>query len=117
MTATERAEEALLEFDREMGSNQGNRNDLVNNVNEVERPAGNSAQAGIRRLRKAADAGDERAGELLAATIDRHGNMTIHRPRELDAALHQVALGRLRHRIVTMTTSAPEIVVDIPETC
>jgi hypothetical protein len=39
-------------------SRQGQRTDLVDNVHEVapERPAGNTEQAGLRRLRKAAEA-------------------------------------------------------------
>ncbi len=70
---------ALLAFDREMqGGHGGAHNplgiggragktapDIVNvdniNVDNPERPTGTSAQAGIRRLRKAAEAGDEAA--------------------------------------------------------
>ncbi len=78
LTATEHAEAALLAFDREMQREPGGANNPcrdpetgrltpkplnVDNIHgeDSQRPTGNSAQAGLRRLRKAADGGDERA--------------------------------------------------------
>nr|WP_321985354.1 hypothetical protein [uncultured Lichenicoccus sp.] len=97
LNATGRAEEALLAFDREMqrphggaynltGRNQhsgdsGGVLDDNNVIIEQKRvsPVGNSAQAGIRRLRKAAEAGDEHAADLLAQVIDHTSEMSVHR--------------------------------------
>ncbi|CAH1662741.1 MULTISPECIES: hypothetical protein [Hyphomicrobiales] len=47
---------------------QGARTDLVDNVHDVStsRPAGNSSQSAIRRLRKASESGDAKAVDLLA---------------------------------------------------
>jgi hypothetical protein len=93
IAATEHAEAALLAFDREMQRPDGNltgRNQhstppeggTVDNIHSsklLERPAGTSAQAGLRRLRKAADGGDERASELLGKVIDATSDMSVHR--------------------------------------
>ena len=97
LTATERAEAALLAFDREMqGGHGGAHNPLgiggragkaapefvnLDNVklDKVDAPTGNTAQAGIRRLRKAADAGDETASHLLAQVVDETSKMSVHR--------------------------------------
>ena len=43
---------AVDALDRAMQGKQGSRTDLVDNVNEVERPTGNSEAATVRRLRK-----------------------------------------------------------------
>jgi len=94
LTATERAEAALLAFDREtqgehggahnpQGRNQHSAPDPVNvdniHVDQPERPTGTSAQAGIRRLRRAAKAGNETASHLLAQVVDETSKMSVHR--------------------------------------
>lgn len=98
LTATERAEAALVAFDKEMQVAPGGAHNLtgrnqhtpkvacekevnVNNVNvdHPERPTGNTAQAGIRRLRKAAEAGDQAASRLLAQVVDETSKMSVHR--------------------------------------
>jgi hypothetical protein len=57
--------EAVLLFDELTQGRQGERTDLVDNINEVNRPDGTSKQYAVRRLRHAAEAGDERAVLLL----------------------------------------------------
>ena len=81
------SEAALLAFDaatqrpngNPTGTNQhGGNFDNIQGSSE-QAPTGTSAQAGIRRLRKAADAGDGNARELLAQVIDHTSDMSIHR--------------------------------------
>jgi hypothetical protein len=42
------------------------------------RPAGNSAQAGLRRLEKAAEAGDGNAADMLRRVLDPNDPMTVN---------------------------------------
>ncbi len=58
----------------------------------------------------------ERVDELVAATIDSSGRMTILHPEELNAALCQVVLQRLRHRLASSQAQSPEIIVASAET-
>jgi hypothetical protein len=68
----------LVAFDRVIAPEQiqGRRNDLVDNIHEVvpERPSRTSAQAGIRRIRKAAEAGDAAAALARVET----GEQSVH---------------------------------------
>jgi hypothetical protein len=98
LTATERAEAALVAFDKEMQVAPGGAHNLtgrnqhtpkvagegevkLNNVkdDQPEYPMGNTAQYGIRRLRKAAEAGDQAASHLLAQVVDETSKMSVHR--------------------------------------
>ena len=67
-------EEALDLLDQalEDGEKQGERTDLVNNVNEVKRPQGNSGARALRKLRRDAP---ELHAEVLAGNLSRHAAM------------------------------------------
>jgi hypothetical protein len=83
--------EALLEFDREMQRRDGGANNPhgragkpdgntlynIQGGNSAAAPTGTSAQAGIRRLRKAAEEGDQQASELLSKVIDSTSDMSV----------------------------------------
>ena len=71
--------EAMLMHEKAKGSRQGQRSDLVDNINEVEaaRPTGTSAAAALRRLSKEAEAGNSIAAQALAAVKD--GTKSPHR--------------------------------------
>lgn len=65
--------ELLDMYDRAVGHNQGQRTDLVDNVNEVQaRPVGNAAQTALRRLHK--DRPDLHA-RVLAHNLSPHAAM------------------------------------------
>jgi hypothetical protein len=73
----------LVAFDRAVQGQHGGdrRSAAATNVNDVhddapERPAGNSAQAGIRGIRKAAEAGDPQAAAALARI--QAGEASVH---------------------------------------
>lgn len=63
---------ALDLFDKATMGRAGARSDLVDNINEVERPSGTSREAGLRRLRK--DRPDLHA-EVLAGALSTHAAM------------------------------------------
>jgi hypothetical protein len=72
--------------DEAAGSHQGKRNDLVDNVHEVKRPAGNSAAAGLRKLRRyatsesiCADAGIDQAAVTEQYGMTLRGEKSVHR--------------------------------------
>jgi hypothetical protein len=69
----------LNQWDEACGSNQGQRSDLLYNIQEVPPPAptGTSEQAGLRRLRKAAESGDSRAQQQLEDVLS--GKVSVHR--------------------------------------
>ena len=64
--------EALDLLDRESEGRQGERTDLVHNVHEVERPAGNSRDRALRKLRTDAP---ELHAEVLAGRLSAHKAM------------------------------------------
>lgn len=60
-------------LDMAMGSRQGERRDIVDNINEVtrvDRPTGTSAAAGLRRLRNAASKGNAQAAHELTNVLE-----------------------------------------------
>lgn len=86
-------------LDRVHDPRPGFRSDLVDNINEVDRPAGTSAEQAIRRLRK--DRPDLHA-EVLAGTLSPHKAMVKAglRPRTISVAIarpDRVAAALRRH--------------------
>jgi hypothetical protein len=93
LKATDNATAALLAFDREIrgecgGAHNPNRDPatgrlapaslkLYNIQLEDKPPTGTSAQAGIRRLDKAAQAGDEKAADMLRRECGRHHGVAL----------------------------------------
>ena len=90
--------EAIDLIDEAIGSRQGERTDIVDNIHEVERPTGTSARAAIRRLRTQRPDLHKRvlAGELSphAAAVE-----AGFRPRTLSIALDpdRIATALVRH--------------------
>lgn len=81
-------QEALNLIDQVTGNHQGKRNDLVDNVNEVlERPAGNTKQYAIRKLRK--DRPDLHA-RVMAEEITPHAAMVEAGFRKKSTPLEQL---------------------------
>lgn len=64
--------ETLDLLDQALVGGQGERSDLVDNVNEVKRPTGNSTDQALRRLRKDAP---ELHAEVLAGNLTAHAAM------------------------------------------
>jgi hypothetical protein len=64
--------EAVDLLDRALQGRQGQRTDLVDNIHKVERPAGTSQTAALRRLRKDAP---ELHAEVLAGNLSAHAAM------------------------------------------
>ena len=102
LTASEKGTEALLAFDRETrrndgGANNPNRDEATGRLiprteddiltvdiihgevdKAVARPTGTSSQAGLRRLEKAAEAGDGNAADMLRRVLDPNDPMTVN---------------------------------------
>jgi hypothetical protein len=132
--ACENAEEALLEFDQAirgehggahnphgLGGKSGKTADDIVNVYDIHvdnnsgtvRPSGISAQAGLRRIEKAAEAGDGNAAEMLRRVLDPSDGMTVHgacvelgwrKPSHADAP-HDPETGEIKNNNVMLDYS------------